>query len=102
MTKGESRQVQEIEVDQLDEYVANFVLSARKENGNQNEPSSLRNIISSLDRKLKRHKYPESIMRADTNAFCLTRDALKAKQKSLKNKAKATNRRRHNQFQMKK
>jgi len=83
-TKGEQKEIQNIEADILDEYIANYILSVRKPDGQEYEPSTIRNIISSLDRKLKRHKYPFKIIADNTNAFQLTRDALTAKQKSLK------------------
>ncbi|WAR30833.1 K1958-like protein [Mya arenaria] len=70
--------------DLLDEYVANYILSVRKADGAEYEPTSIRNIVSSLDRKLKRHKYPFRLIAEQTNAFQLTRDALRAKTKSLK------------------
>ena len=49
-------------------------------------------MISSIDRKLKRNKYPVQIMQENnTNHFQLTRDALKAKQRTLKKWERATN-----------
>ena len=83
-TKDETREIHHIDVDQLDEYVANFILSVRKQNGEEYEPTSIRGIVSSLDRKLRRHGYAHSIIAEKTTAFSLTRNALKAKQKSLK------------------
>ena len=90
-TKGEKRDVHEISVDQLDAYLANFILSIKKSDGSEYEPSSLRNIISSIDRKLQRNKYEFLIMRGSGPQFSLTRDALKAKQKCLKKWAKEIN-----------
>ncbi|WAQ94495.1 LOW QUALITY PROTEIN: hypothetical protein MAR_006966 [Mya arenaria] len=73
-----------IEPDLLDEYVANYILSVHKADGAEYEPSSIRYIVSSLDRKLKRHKYPFHLIAEQTNAFQLTRDALWAKTKFFK------------------
>ena len=87
-TKGEKRDVHEISVDQLDAYLANFILSIKKSDGSEYEPSSLRNIISSIDRKLQRNKYEVLIMRGSGPQFSFTRDALKAKQKCLKKMGK--------------
>lgn len=87
-TKGEARDIHEISVDQLDAYLANFVLSIRKSDGTEYEPSSIRNIISSVDRKLQRNRYSFLIMRGSGPEFSLTRDALKAKQKCLKKMGK--------------
>ncbi|XP_060587129.1 uncharacterized protein LOC132742681 [Ruditapes philippinarum] len=80
-TKGEKREIHEITIDQHDSYLANFILSIKKADGTEYEPSSLRNNISSIDRKLQRNKYPFLIMRGKGPQFSLTRDALKAKQK---------------------
>ena len=82
--KNESRQMTEIEPEILDEHLANFILSVRKPNGEEYEPSTIRSIISSIDRKLRRQKYPYRIISEPTNAFQLSRDAMQAKQKSLK------------------
>ncbi|KAH3891366.1 hypothetical protein DPMN_015464 [Dreissena polymorpha] len=48
----------QLDVDVLDEHVATLILSLQREDGTEFEPTSIRAIISSLDRKLKRHKYP--------------------------------------------
>ena len=82
--KKEYKEIFQIDPDHLDEYLANVCLSVRKSDGSDYEPSSLRNIVSSIDRKLKRHKYPANIFGDNSNTFQLTRDALKAKLKSLK------------------
>ncbi|WAR26652.1 K1958-like protein [Mya arenaria] len=84
LNKGEKKAIYQIEPDLLDQYVANYILSVRKADGAEYEPTSIRNIVSSLDRKLKRHKYPFRLIAEQTNAFQLTRDALRAKTKSLK------------------
>ena len=68
----------------MDENLANFILSVRNADGQEYEPSSIKHMISSIDRKLKRQKYPHRIFSEKSNAFQLTRDALTAKQKSLK------------------
>ena len=89
LTKQEKREIHDIGPDMLDEYLANYVLSVRKCDGSEYEPSTIRNMISSIDRKLKRNKYPVQIMQeTNTNHFQLTRDALKAKQRTLKKMGK--------------
>ena len=45
-------------------------------------------MISSIDRSLRRHRYKESIMQSPANIFNATKQALKAKQKDLKQKGK--------------
>lgn len=83
-SKGETRPLHSIPVDLLDEYVANFILSCRTKEGTEYEPSSIRNIIGSLDRELAKHKYPYSIMNSKGPEFNLSRQAFSAKKKSLK------------------
>ena len=87
-SKGEHRDIFQIPHDELDPLLANFILSVRKPDGSDYEPSSLRNIMSSLDRKLKRHQYEHTIMGSSGSVFTLTRDALKAKQRQLKKQGK--------------
>ncbi|WAQ93824.1 hypothetical protein MAR_006295 [Mya arenaria] len=68
-------------VQKFERFLLNKV---RKADGAEYEPTSIRSIVSSLDRKLKRHKYPFRLIAEQTNAFQLTRDALRVKTKSLK------------------
>ena len=82
--KGEQKEIHRIEPDLLDEYLANFILSVRKPDGEEYEPSTIRNMVSSIDRKLKRQNYPHRIISSTTNAFNLSKEAMAAKQKSLK------------------
>ena len=79
--KGESKERFHIPHDELDPLLANFISSVRKADGSEYEPSSLRSMVSSMDRKLKRHQYPCAIMGSSGPVFSLTRDALKAKQR---------------------
>ncbi|XP_052218116.1 uncharacterized protein LOC127835719 [Dreissena polymorpha] len=86
--KGESRELHVLDVDILDEYVANFILSCKTKSGTDYEPSSIRNIMSSIDRELKHHKYPYLIMSNTGPEFRLSRDAFAARSKSLKGQGK--------------
>ena len=90
-SKNGHSEMSKLEPEKLDQYLANFILSIRKADRHEYEPSTLRDIVSSLDRKLKRQKYPHQIMNSSTPDFQLSRDALKAKQKSLKNKEREIN-----------
>jgi hypothetical protein len=49
----------DLEQDQreLDSIMVNFIIAAKKKDGSDYEPTSLRGIISSIDRKLRRHRY---------------------------------------------
>ncbi len=70
--KGENREMKDIPPVELDILVSNFILSVRKTDGSEYEPTTIRNMISSFDRKLRRHSYPESIINSKT-AFTLTK-----------------------------
>lgn len=86
--KNEERDITSIPPTELDPLLANFVLAVRKHDGGEFEPTTIRSIISSVDRKFKRQKYGFKIMNSDTDNFELTRQALKAKMKSLKKQGK--------------
>ena len=78
----ENRQVEEIPPQELDNYLSRFLLSVRKKNGDEYEPSTLRGFIASIERYLKKCRYSESVITGQN--FARTRDALKSKQKHLK------------------
>jgi translation elongation factor EF-G len=86
--KGETKAIHNLSVDHLDEYLATYLLSIRKSDGDEYEPVTLRSIVGSIERKLQRAKYPYSIFRSSGPEFSLTRDCLKAKQKNLKKQGK--------------
>ena len=78
----ENRQAEEIPPQELDNYLSRFLLSVRKKNGDEYEPSTLRGFIASTERYLKKCRYSESVITGQN--FARTRDALKSKQKHLK------------------
>lgn len=78
----ENRQVEEIPPQELDNYLSRFLLSVRKKNGDEYEPSTLRGFIASIERYLKKCRYSESVITGQN--FARTRDSLKSKQKHLK------------------
>ena len=78
----ENRQVEEIPPQELDNYLSRFLLSVRKKNRDEYEPSTLRGFIVSIERYLKKCRYSESVITGQN--FARTRDALKSKQKHLK------------------
>ncbi|XP_062579483.1 uncharacterized protein LOC134241461 [Saccostrea cucullata] len=88
LSKNEKREFFKIPPTELDVYVANFILSVRKKGGEEFEPTSLRSLISSIDRALRRHRYETSIIQSPEFIFAATKQALKAKQKDLKQKGK--------------
>ena len=78
----ENRQVEEDPPQELDNYLSRFLLSLRKKNGDEYEPSTLRGFIASSERYLKKCHYSELVITGQN--FARTRDALKSKQKHLK------------------
>ena len=91
--KQELRKIHEIAAMELNTYLSEFLLRVRQKDGKEYEPVSLRSIISSLDRYLKRHNYPTSIVRGIE--FRQSMDVLSNKGKELKrqgmgNKPKAS------------
>ena len=81
-SQNERREVQEIPPDTLDSYISKFLLSVRKRDGDNYEPTTLRGMVSSIDRYLKRNRYVESVITG--HSFEQTRQVLKSKQKQLK------------------
>ena len=79
----------------LNNYLAEFVIAVKRQDGNECEPTSIRGMVSSIERHLKLKNYGCSIL--SDIAFTKTMNALKAKCKSLKRDGKATSRlqRRH-------
>ena len=90
--KNYLRQVNTIAQTKLNKYLAGFIRSDRRKDGRDNNPSSLRCLVSSLERHLKKHDYPVSII--NDKQFEFFRKSLQSKQKEFKkagrgNKSKA-------------
>ena len=49
-SQNETRDIHEIPPYQLDSYISKFLLSVRKRNGDNYEPTSLRGMVSSFER----------------------------------------------------
>ena len=81
-TKGETREIAEIPPAELNELLSEFILSVRTKEGQEYEPSSLRGMVASFERHLKRKSYPVSII--NDLAFEKLRKTLQSKQKQLK------------------
>ena len=78
--------LEEIEPELLNIYMAEFFVSVRKSDGQQYEPLSLRSFFASFNRYLKEKDYPVEV--AQSPIFCKALEALKAKQKDLKSLGK--------------
>ena len=68
-------------------YIGEFIITVRKKDNNEDyEPSSLRSLMASFERYLKKKNYGFSIMK--DAEFEQARKALQSKQKDLKQKGK--------------
>ena len=66
-TKNEERKIEEIPAVELNQYISQFIIAVRTKDGNEYEPTSLRSLVASFERYLKRKKYPSSIIPDDEN-----------------------------------
>ena len=80
--RKEERELEKISPEELNVYLSEFIIAARKKKEEQYEPPSLRGILSSIDCYLTRRKYGRRLF--IDHEFTRLRDALKAKQKELK------------------
>ena len=84
--------MQDIEPAELNKHLAEFIQSMRRKDGEDYEPSSVRCLVSSIERHLEKNNYINSII--NDKEFESFRKCLQAKQKELKtadrgNKGKA-------------
>ena len=84
--KDELRNPDELCPEELNDYLSEFILSVKRKDGEEYEPSSLRGFISSFHRYLKERKYTANIN--EDIAFEKTRKCLQAKSKQLKKEGK--------------
>lgn len=82
--KGIKTPIEQLSPYELNNHLMNFFVSFRQKNGSEYEPVTLRSMLGSLERYLKRHRYGYSVISG--LEFSKTRDALKSKQKDLKSK----------------
>ena len=54
--------VEELSPSELDTYLSKFLLTVRKKNEEEYEPTILRGFVSSVKRYLKKHRYCESVI----------------------------------------
>ena len=72
---GERRGIEEISAVELDNYLSKFIFAARTKKGEEYGPSSLRGILSGVERKLRCAGYGKSIIK--DNDFQKTRYTVK-------------------------
>lgn len=53
-TKDEDRKIEDIPAAELNEFISEFIISVRTKDGNEYEPTSLRSLMASFERHLKK------------------------------------------------
>ena len=81
-SEEEERNIENIRAAEVQQLVKKFVLGARKKNGVEYEPSSLRGFLQSVDRHLRKKGCRFSLL--NDKEFCEVQDIMKKKQKQLK------------------
>ena len=61
-TKDEDRKIEDIPAAELNEFISEFIISVRTKDGNEYEPTSLRSLMASFERHLKKKGYSASII----------------------------------------
>ena len=56
-TKDEDRKIEDIPAAELNEFISEFIISVRTKDGNEYEPTSLRSLMASFERHLKKKGY---------------------------------------------
>ncbi|CAH8508925.1 unnamed protein product [Schistosoma bovis] len=80
--KHDTREIHQIPCHELDSYIQDFVLTAKKKDGHEYEPESLKAFVHSLERHLKHHGYSHSVLKG--NAFAGTRSVLNQRLNELR------------------
>ena len=59
-TKDEDRKIEDIPAAELNEFISEFIISVRTKDGNEYDPTSLRSLMASFQRHLKKKGYSAS------------------------------------------
>lgn len=86
---SEFREIEDMPVSDLSQLLCRFLVSVKKQNGDEYEPSCLRGMLSSFDRQLRRKNYGQTI--AHGPGFTKVMDTLAMKQRHLKSSGKGNN-----------
>ena len=84
--RKETREINKIQANELDNYIGSFLPSIRKANGEQYEHDTLTSYHRGIDRYLRDRKYPFSLV--VDKAFATSQAVLASKRKELKQKGK--------------
>ena len=88
--KNEERKIEQIPAVELNGLISQFIISVRRKDGEDYEPTSLRSLMASFLRYLKKNNYPSSLM--NDAVFDKARKILQSKQKQLRNKEREISR----------
>ena len=58
-TKDEDRKIEDIPAAELNEFISEFIISVRTKDSNEYEPTSLRSLMASFERHLKKKGYSD-------------------------------------------
>lgn len=94
--QGVFQSVETLDPDSLDNLLAKFFMSVRKEDKSEYEPDSVKSIQCSISRYLKEKRYPKNILTDDE--FQHSRAVLCAKRKALKQHGMGNKRNRADPF----
>ncbi|XP_065508915.1 uncharacterized protein KIAA1958-like [Caloenas nicobarica] len=83
---SETREIYKLPPEDLDNYLASFYTSAKRQNGTDFSPGSLHFLQSSIERYLKDHNYEYSVIKG--REFRASQEALKLKHQHLSQKEK--------------
>ena len=61
-TRDEVRKIEDFSAVERNEYISQFIISVRTKDGTEYEPTSLRSLIDSFQRHLKKKAYSRSII----------------------------------------
>ena len=81
-SKQENRKIEEVQPHELNDFLSEFIVTVKRKDGGDHEPSSLRGFKASFNRHLKDVMYSKSIV--EDQEFEQTRKALDARCKFLK------------------
>ena len=84
--KDEDRKIEDIPAAELNGHISEFIISVRAKDGNEYKPTSLRSLMASFQRPLKKKGYFASII--NNFVFEKTRKVLQSKQKQPKKRGK--------------
>ena len=87
--KDEDRKTEDIWAAELNGHISEFIISVRTKDGNEHKPTSLRSLMASFERQLKKKGYSASII--NNLVFEKARKVPQSKQKSWRSKEKEIN-----------